>query len=45
MGNKQGCQMAYLQTQNPNLGKILEGLIKKNVGIFLMSFGIFTYGH
>jgi hypothetical protein len=34
---RQGCQMVYFQTQNPNLGKFLRALDWKNVDIF--------YGH
>jgi hypothetical protein len=34
---EQGCQMAYFQTKNPNLGKFRRAFAMKDVGIF--------YGH
>jgi hypothetical protein len=33
-GIKQGCQMAYFQAKNPNLGKYLEEPEMEDVGIF-----------
>jgi hypothetical protein len=33
----QGCQMAYFQTENPNLGKFWKVFAMEDVGIF--------YGH
>jgi hypothetical protein len=39
-GIDQGCQMAYFRTQNPSLGKFLEGSGMEKVGIFFAYFGI-----
>jgi hypothetical protein len=38
----QGCQMVYFQTQIPTLGKILEGLVMEDVGIFYDHLVCFT---
>jgi hypothetical protein len=40
---KQGCQMAYFQTQNTNLGKFWR-VLQWKMFVYLWPFGIF-YGH
>jgi hypothetical protein len=45
---KQGCQMVYFQTKNPDLGQFLQGLTMEDVGIFLghlVFYGHFVYLH
>jgi hypothetical protein len=44
VADKQGCQMVYFQTKNPNLGKNVEDLKCKTLVYVGMSFGIF-YSH
>jgi hypothetical protein len=39
---KQGCQMVYFQTKNPNLGIFLEGLGMENVVKFYDQLEYFT---
>jgi hypothetical protein len=38
-----GCQMAFFQTKNPNLGKFLEGLAMEDIGTYILRpFGLFN---